>query len=52
MRATCCDCETAVDDPARFTDCDDCGSGFCRSCQINIDAQIYCRRCAAAFIAA
>lgn len=49
---TCADCEMHVDDPARCSACHDCGSACCRSCQIHVGAQSYCRWCAAAFIAA
>jgi hypothetical protein len=47
-----CECGMHVDDPARRTDCHDCGGACCRSCQIDVDTRAYCRWCASTFIAA
>jgi hypothetical protein len=47
-----CDCGMHIEDTGRRSDCHDCGGATCRSCQIDIDTETYCRWCATAFIAA
>jgi hypothetical protein len=43
-----CPCGITLVREARLTLCRECGSPGCRSCSVQIDAETYCRWCAAA----
>jgi len=43
---TTCDCGEPLAPTADRSDCYDCGSSCCRSCQIDVDNMAYCRWCA------
>ena len=47
-----CHCGMPIEEPARRSECHECGAACCRSCVIDVDTQTYCRWCATAFIAA
>ena len=49
---TTCNCGEPLAPTAGRSDCHDCGSACCRSCQVDVDKMAYCRWCATAFIAA
>jgi len=41
-----CECGTLHDHAGRRARCRECGTACCRSCALEIDAEIYCRWCA------
>lgn len=40
-----CECGMVHDAAARRTRCHECGTACCRSCALEIEAEIYCRWC-------